>query len=114
MKIFGWVLLLAGILIIIWTLYFSYNIFTGKASVPEIFKIIDYNPPTTLTPPLSVEEMAGTQAQMEKMIGEQLKEILPTEFLPKLFNLIAWSIFAGILIFGGAQISNLGIKLIKK
>jgi hypothetical protein len=33
--------------------------------------------------------------------------------LPKLLNLLSWSIFAGILIFAGAQIAGLGIKLIK-
>jgi len=51
---------------------------------------------------------------MEKMIGEQLKGIIPVDTLPKMLNLIVWSILAGLLIFGGAQISNLGIKLIKK
>jgi hypothetical protein len=38
---------------------------------------------------------------------------MPSDFMPLLFNLIAWSIFAGILIFSGAQIAGLGIKLLK-
>lgn len=112
-KIFGWVLLIAGIITIIWVLYSSYNIFTAKAAAPEIFKAEEKEAvapdkgkiPTT---------QAELQKEMEKMIGEQLKGILPVDTLPKLLNLISWSIFAGILIFGGAQISSLGIKLIKR
>jgi len=37
-KIIGWVTFLVGIAIIGFTLYSSYNIFTGKATVPEFFK----------------------------------------------------------------------------
>jgi hypothetical protein len=42
-----------------------------------------------------------------------LKEILPAEAITKMLNLIVWSILAGIFIFGGSQISSLGIKLLK-
>jgi len=47
------------------------------------------------------------------MIGEQLKGMLPVDTLPKILNLAVWSTLAWILIFGGAQISSLGIKLLK-
>ena len=107
-KILGWVLLLAGVLIIVWTLYSSYNILTGGAVMPEIFEMGEGKA-------LSQKEGAGDlQVQMEEMIGEQLKGILPVDALPKMLNLGVWAMLAGILIFGGAQISNLGIKLIKK
>jgi len=106
-KILGWVLLLAGVLIIVWTLYSSYNIFTAKASMPEIFEVGKEEA-------LPQKEGAGDlQTQMEEMIEEQLKGILPVDTLPKILNLTIWAMLAGILIFGGAQISNLGIKLIK-
>lgn len=108
-KIIGWFLLFLGVAIIFYSLYSSHNIFTGKTALPEIFKITEKE--AVLTQKGGVQDV---QAQMEKMIGEQLKEILPSDFLPKIFNLIAWSIMAGILIFGGAQTANLGIKLIKK
>jgi hypothetical protein len=112
-KIFGWVLLIAGILIIVWTLYASYNIFTGKAAVPEIFEM-----PLEAEAPVAKGGIPTTQQEiqkeLEKMIGEQLKGILPVATLPKLLNLIVWSMLAGILIFGDSQISSLGIKLLKK
>jgi len=107
-KIFGWVLLAAGIILIGWTLLSTYNIFTGEVAAPEIFKVAGKEA-------LPKEKGAlDIQAQMEKMISEQLKGILPVDTIPRLLNLIVWSILAGILIFGGAQISSLGIKLLKK
>jgi hypothetical protein len=113
-KIFGWLLLLAGLAIIGWTLYSSYNIFTGKAAIPEVFQM----PVEKVEAPATKGKIPTTQAEiqkeLEKMISEQLKGILPVDTLPKLLNLIVWSILAGILIFGGAQISGLGIKLLKK
>ena len=108
---FGWALLLIGVFVIFWVLYFSYNIFTTKTEVPEIFKMEEQAEKTELSDKdssLSQEEI------MKEMIGEQIKEIFPYAFLSTLFNLIAWSIFAGISIFAGVQISSLGIKLIKQ
>ena len=107
-KVIGWILLIAGIIIIGWTLMSSYNIFTAKEAVPEFFEI----PKEEIISP-----KAGTQdiqAQLQKMIGEQMKGILPVDSITKLLNLVVWSMLAFILIFGGSQISGLGIKLIKK
>lgn len=106
-KIFGWILLIAGIILIGWTLLSSYNIFTGKTALPEFFEL----PEEAL---IQKGESQDTQVQIEKIIGEQLKGILPVDSITKLLNLIVWSILAFILIFGGSQISGLGIKLIKK
>jgi len=98
-KTIGWALLFVGLIIIFYSLYSSYNIFTAKTQAPEIF---------------SVAEKEGISGgAIEEMIQQQLKGMLPVESIIGLLNLIAWSIFAGILIFGGAQISSLGIKLLK-
>jgi hypothetical protein len=117
-KIFGWTLLIAGILIISLTLYYSYNIFTAKIPVPEIFKISPKKEILSQENPAEKTTFGRLQSQLEKKtqeaVKEQLKELMPPDFIPKLFNLISWSIISGILIFAGAQISNLGIKLIKE
>lgn len=108
-KIGGWMIFLTGLAVIVWTLLFSYNIFTAKTAVPEIFKITAEK--------ASSQKGTGAQdiqAQLETMMSEQLKGILPVDSIPKLLNLIAWSIGAFILIFGGTQIAGLGIKLIKQ
>lgn len=111
-KITGWILLFIGLSIIFYSLLASYNIFTNRQPVPTIFKTIEKEqiPPSVDKPLNSVE-------QIDKLLGEKLYEelikILPVDFLPKILNLISWSTLALILILGGAQISSLGIKLIK-
>lgn len=111
-KIFGWLLLIAGLLIISWALYSSFNIFVAKDKAPEIFKMEEETeaPKKTKITPTSPEEL---QEEMKKIIEEQIKEIIPAEFLANLLNLLSWSIFASLLIFGGSRIAGLGIKLIK-
>lgn len=99
-EILGSILLIVGLGIIIWGLYSSYNIFTGKAEPPVIFEVS----------PLQTQ---GSSSQIGSLLQEQLKGLIPIDFAPKILNLVAWSIFMGILIWGGSQISGLGIKLMK-
>ncbi len=108
-KVTGFVLLLAGVAIIIYSLYSSYGIFTGKTSVPDIFKL-DQASKTSKTSKISA---FGGEIDLTGVLGTELGQFLPTNSLPKILNLVSWSILAGILIFGGSQIASLGIKLIK-
>lgn len=105
-KILGLVLLFGGLIIIFYGLYSSYNIFNAKKEAPAIFEI---------TEQLGVKQGGALdiQAQLQNMLGEQLKGLLPANSITSLLNLISWSIFAGILVLGGAQISGLGIKLLR-
>ena len=106
-KISGIILFAGGIAVILYGLYSSYNIFTAKKTAPVIFNAPQQS---------GADPKAGgqdIQDQLQKALGEQLKGILPADSIPGFFNLISWSIFAGILTFGGAQISGLGIKLLK-
>ena len=114
LKIFGWVLLIAGVIIIGWTLYSSYNIFIGKAVLPGVFEIKQEATGTTTQAGKTPTSPAEIQKEMENIVTERLKEFLPTDVLPKILNLAVWSMLAFILIFGGSQISILGIKLVKK
>lgn len=110
-KLIGWALLFAGVAIIFWCLYSSYNIFNNKALLPEIFKIEEKKATPT-------KKVQGLESQMEEkvkeLLGEQFKAILPTDTVPKLLNLISWSILAGILIFGGSQLAGVGIRLLRE
>lgn len=108
-KLVGWLTFLGGVSIILFTLYSSYNIFTGKMKAPELFvleKKGDLEPTNGGVPDVS--------AQFEQMITEQLKGLMPVDTLPKLLNLGTWMMLTGVLVFGGSQIANLGVKLIKK
>lgn len=105
-KIIGYLLLFVGVAIIAGTLYHSYNIFLNKAAAPEIFKI-------TKTEPFQKTKTQDIQKQMEEAVKEQISQLLPPDFLPRILNLIAWSVGAGVLILGAGQIAGLGIKLVK-
>lgn len=119
-KIFcGWVLLFVGAAIICSTLYMSHNIFTARAKAPEIFNASEIEETGNI--PVLPDVSKGTEGMdsetqqdvMRHMIGEQINAMFPTTFLAVLFNLIAWSIFAGIAIFGASHLAGLGIRLIK-
>ena len=109
-KIVGYALLIAGLSLIIFTLYQSYNIFWGNSSVPLVFKV-----PTMTQPSKNngVGSLQDIQKQLNEEISKQISQIIPADALPKILNLLSWSILAGIFIFGGGQIAGLGIKMIK-
>jgi len=113
-KISGWFLLIIGLAILGWSIYSSFNIFTAKASAPQIFKMENK---TIQTANNGAAKMPTTpaeiQKQMENIVAEQLKQIIPIEVLNNLFNLLGWAIFAIFLVFAGFYIASLGVKLIK-
>ncbi|HDH99159.1 MAG TPA: hypothetical protein ENF68_00530 [bacterium] len=109
-KIFGWLLLFTGLAIISWTLYSSYNIFYKNQPLPCLFRVQEERAPAPPSQRLGLE--AQLEEKMKEAMTEQIKEIIPPGTIEKLLNIIAWSVFAGILIFGASQISSLGIKMI--
>jgi hypothetical protein len=116
-KIIGWLLLFAGLAIIFWAIWSSYHIFTGAKEVPTLFKsgesaAVSLSPQPT---PGVMEKDLQEQAQkiIQGQIGEQLKEMMPADFISKIFNLFAWAIFVGLLVFAGSHIAGVGIKLMK-
>lgn len=114
-KILGSLLLIAGIGIIGSTLFASYNIFRAERPVPALFSAEEFGkekePTGKREAPVSPEQ--EMQNLIRQGIKSQLGNIIPGKVIARLLNLIAWSIFAGIATFGGAQISRLGIRLMK-
>ena len=110
-KIFGWVLLIIGVLIIIWVIWTSFEIFTTQRPVYEIFKLPATQDVSLKKDGESIE--TEIQEQMQQMIIGQFKEMFPPEFLIKLLNLMSWSIFAIILFMGGEKLAVIGIRLFK-
>lgn len=117
-KIIGWFLLLFGITIVLWTLYYSYNIFSAKVLPPKIFNLeeskkADINQHKNK----KIEKnsiIRAEQNKIQEMVNDHLNKMLPSKYITKLLNLISWSIFAGISIFGGGKISEIGINMMKK
>ena len=111
-QIFGWVLLGAGVIIIFCALYGSYNIFTGAKPAPVIFKMQEKQIAKQSSE--SATDFKGQiQEQIQGAMSEQIQNILPADFLPKLLNLSSWSMFAFILFSGGTKLFGLGVKLLK-
>jgi len=110
-KIFGWILLIIGLAIIFVSLYFSFSIFTNRSQAPNLFKIEESEIEVTSSTGSSLEDI---QENLEKAMEEQIKNMIPKEFLAQLLDLIAWSVFAGLLIFGGSRLSSIGINLIRQ
>ena len=104
-RIIGVVLLIAGLGLIAYTLFLSFTFFTGQVLPPEIFNI----------------EETGLQVSLENIspenfqdaIPQLLESLLPQDTFPQMLNLVIWSVFAGVLIFAGAQIAGLVIRLMK-
>lgn len=106
-RILGIILLVAGLGVIGYTLFLSFDFFTGQAEPPEVF-VIERPVVQEQTSPKSIEEA------IPQLLESQLQNILPLDSLPRMLNLAVWSVFAGILIFAGTQIASLGIKLMKQ
>ena len=82
-KIAGWGTFLIGIFIILFTINFTYNIFTGKEEVPEIFnfEIVE-------TESKTLNDGLPSQSQIVEMMMGELKELLPAESISKVLNLV--------------------------
>lgn len=101
-----------GLLMITITLYQSYNIFTGISQPPLLFKIEEPSPVVK-----SQSESGGIlqelQEQIKGGVAKQVGQIIPVEAISKVLNLFIWSTFAWLLVFAGAQVAGIGIRLVK-
>ena len=103
-KPIGWITFLIGLLLILLTLFYLYNIFTGSYQIPQIF---------TFESSYDTQIPANEAEAVELMVKKMIENLLPGETLSNLLNLVIWFMGAGLIIFGGTQIANLGIRLIK-
>jgi hypothetical protein len=100
-KIFGTILLILGVALILLGLYNAYSVFQGKTVLPQVFQ--DY----------SIESVDNTQNEMQALLDTQLEKVIPAGSLLKMLNLIAWSIFTGIIFMAGSKIAMIGVRLMK-
>ena len=122
-KSFGSVLIISGVAIILFGLFRSYLIFSGKNLPPEIFQytpsletteleknVLNKQKASTLKIPQTPKEM---QDYIDQAISKNLQALIPADTIPKILNLVAWSIFMGILFFGAGKIASIGAQLLK-
>lgn len=112
-KFFGWILLATGLVIIGWSLFSAFNVFSGNGQAPQIFaeqKIAENAQNAKAGAKAEANDM---QSVVEGMIGEQLQNMVPSDTLPRLLNLTVYSMLVFLLFSGGGKISEIGIKLMK-
>lgn len=105
-RILGFFFLFLGVGIIVFTLFSGYQIFNGNAAPPQIFSALDEQGAT--------KPASALEGQLQNVLQEQLKGFIPVNTVPKILNLSVWSLFLGLLMFGGGQIAGIGAKLLKK
>ncbi len=113
-KIIGFSLLFLGVIMILWGVWESYQIFTAKKPAPDIFKVSQVNQQISVKQKSTNNPQEMIQQQLAQTIQEQLKNIIPAEFINRILNLTAWSIFMAILILAGGKISTIGASLLKE
>ncbi len=109
-RILGFLLVLLGLGIIGFTLFMSFQIFTGKANPPQVFS---FEEKKVAAPVKSASSPLGNfQELAQQTLQDQIQNIVPQGTVPILLNFTAWSFLAGLLLLGGSQIAGIGIKLI--
>ena len=74
-KITGFILLALGLVIILGSLYSSYNIFTGTTEIPQIF---NFSQQITNT---SLDQNSDLQQQLNNIIGDKINNMIPQDGL---------------------------------
>ena len=100
--VIGYVLLLIGVLLIAFPLWQTYNIFTGKATPPQVFVRPDV---LKVNNNVSALDIPG-------QIQNSLIKIIPVDFFDSTLNLGTWLLLGWILIYGGGKIAEIGVKLV--
>lgn len=100
----GALVVASGLAVISCTLWYSFLIFTGQRTPPQLFEV-----------QIKTETArgAGLEEQIGSVIEDQINSVLPPDAIPATLNLAAWSMFAGVAAFAGSQISSIGIKLLR-
>lgn len=107
-KILGYILLFIGLFCVGFALAQSFQIFMGYVTPPMLFKeISDESQDSTGTSSKLAVEM-----QLEQQILQQMDRAIPPNAVPQMLNLLSWALFAGIFMFGGTQLTGLGLKII--
>lgn len=112
-KFLGFFLLFLGLGIIFYTLFISFEMVSGSRDLPEIFPTFSKEKSISQKEINFPKNLQDLQKVQEEIIAQQISNLFPPDYLQRIFNLIAWSIMSAIFIFGGSQLSSLGIKLIK-
>jgi hypothetical protein len=118
-KVCGWVLVFAGLALIVYSVRTSYGYFTGKSLFPALVQAVAFQDKISdagsaseidLTDQKAVQQMM--QVQVQTSIDKTVSGMIPAGSIVVVINAAIWSVFATFLVYAGAKISEVGIKLL--
>lgn len=102
-KTLGYFLVLIGLILIIYAIFSSYMVFTGKSDFVVFFEAQE-----------SISSDGSFLGQeINTIIESHLNDIIPSDWIATTMNLTIGSILYFILIFAGFNISKIGVMLLK-
>lgn len=128
-KIAAWLIVVAGLAIIFWSVTSSTDFFMGKKDFPQVFKAptpvaetVSQQPAasktkTTAATALTAEALQqqmqeSMQESIKQTMGDAISNMMPTDSVIKILNMSSWVAFASFLVFAGAQIAGVGAKIL--
>lgn len=105
-KTLGWIFISVGIIMLAYIILTTMNCFMGTTPFPELF--------------YGNEEVVKTGTSdslndlMQSMLSDQLNSFISKDSILLLLNMSAWSLYAFFMIFAGAKIFELGLKVMKE
>jgi len=122
-KIIGYLLLIAGISVIVASGFSLYQVFTGRKEAPQVFsfKMPGISLPISQTEiklPEGINLPTGVQLP-EGLLGQNSGEkseikLLPDEPVNQITNMSIYLLLMGFLVSVGGKIASLGVQLIKE
>ena len=117
-KIIGWLIFFLGLGLILYSLYYSFKVFTGTQNPPDFFasfeKPISETSSSTTTQKINKNPEQMINENIQNTIKNELSRLLPQDAINKILNLSVFSIFILIIMTGGSKIASLGISFLKK
>ncbi|MFH0792114.1 MAG: hypothetical protein V1905_02780 [bacterium] len=110
LRLVGFILIVIGILVILYALWSSYELFTGKKPAPVIFSVPQQQNTKTDSGGIGLGSISTDIIVKELTKG--LITATPNEYPSIMFNMLSWSVSAFIMIFGGSQLAKIGIGLL--
>jgi hypothetical protein len=119
-KLSAWLIVIAGLSVIAWTIFSSCSFFTGQKSFPQVFRPVaseeiqeDAQKKTAIILPKdTTEAQVFLQSQAQQLAAESISKLFPAESVFQFLNMTSWIAFASFLVFAGAQIAGIGVKLL--
>ena len=113
-KITGYLLLVTGIVVMVFSALSVYSVFTGKSQPVHLFAIsgisIDFGQIVGgMLPP----ELAGQAGAQTSKRPAQKREVIPGDVMNQLFNLLSYLMLMGFLMNFGYKLAELGVQMLR-